>query len=57
MRNKFPGICYFCGHEVPAQAGHFERVKGGWRVIHAECVLKQRQEKAAKQQSPSTEAT
>lgn len=46
MRNKFPGCCYYCGGLVDKGQGHFERHKyGGWRVIHAECVFKQRDEK------------
>ena len=48
MRNNYPGICYYCNQNVPARAGHFERVPYGWRVIHAACVFKQREEKAAK---------
>lgn len=45
MRNRYAGICYRCGKPVPPGAGHFERHKGSWRVIHAECVLEQRKEK------------
>jgi hypothetical protein len=45
MRNKYKGTCYYCNKEVLPNKGHFERYKGGWRVIHAECVLKQRKEK------------
>lgn len=49
MRNKYPGICYYCGKIVNKQEGHFERHKiigyTNWRTIHSECVLKQRQEK------------
>ena len=46
MRNKYPGICYRCGLLVNVGDGHFERYNHSFRVIHAECVLKQRQEKA-----------
>ncbi len=45
MRNKFPGICYRCQQQVAKGAGHFERYVGGWRTIHAECVIIQRAEK------------
>ena len=45
MRNKYPGTCYFCKKQVPKNEGHFERYKGGWRVIHAECVFTQREQK------------
>ena len=47
MRNKYPGACYYCSGMVNAGAGHFERHFGQWRVIHSECVLKQRKEKQA----------
>ena len=49
MRNKYPGVCYYCSKEVAKGAGHFEKVKGtrnSWRTIHAECVFIQRKEKA-----------
>lgn len=46
MRNKYPGICYRCKLWVPKGAGHFERWNGSWRIIHAECVIEQRIEKA-----------
>ncbi len=55
MRNKFPGTCYRCGKTVEKQAGNFERYKGGWRVIHAECVLEQRAEKEAAKRQISDE--
>lgn len=45
MRNKYGGYCYYCGKYVAKGEGHFERYKGYWRVIHAECVFKQRKEK------------
>jgi hypothetical protein len=45
MRNRYPGICYYCEHPVAAGEGHFERYRGGWRTIHANCVFKQRAEK------------
>jgi hypothetical protein len=46
-RNKYPGECYRCGKNVPAGAGHFEKVKGGpakWRVQHVECAIRMRRE-------------
>lgn len=46
MRNRYPGTCYYCGKRVEKGEGHFERCHGHWRVIHAECVFKQRAEKA-----------
>lgn len=53
MRNKHPGYCYYCAKPVEARAGHFERTRPGstakWRLIHAECVFKQRAEKQKKQ--------
>jgi hypothetical protein len=49
MRNKYPGICYKCGKQVEKGQGHFERYKGGWRTIHAECVFEQRRIKAEAQ--------
>jgi len=49
MRNKFAGPCYRCGETVKAGEGHFERTAGGWRTIHAQCVLEQRAEKARQQ--------
>ena len=49
MRNKYPGVCYRCGHIVEKGAGHFERHKGGWRTQHAECAIKHREEKFNKQ--------
>lgn len=45
MRNRYPGTCYRCGERVEKGAGHFERHKGGWRVQHAECAIKHRDEK------------
>lgn len=39
MRNRYEGICYFCNTKVEKQDGHFERYKGGWRTIHANCVF------------------
>lgn len=47
MRNKYPGVCYYCHQRVEKNAGHFEKKAGKWQVIHAECVLKQREEKKA----------
>ena len=46
MRNRYPGICYYCKSAVAKGAGHFERHQGKWRTIHAECVFKQRKEKS-----------
>lgn len=45
MRNKYRGICYHCGQMVEIGLGHFERYRGGWRTIHANCVFQQRKEK------------
>lgn len=42
MRNKYSGICYYCGRVVLPGEGHFERRHGKWRVIHADCVFRQR---------------
>jgi len=42
MRNKYPGICYRCKKRVEVGDGHFERYKGGWRVQHASCAIKNR---------------
>lgn len=53
MRNKYKGICYYCGNEVKPKEGHFERHNGEWRTIHADCVFKQRQEKIDKKKSES----
>ena len=48
MRNRFPGYCYYCTSLVSKGEGHFEKRQDakGFRVIHAECVFKQRAEKA-----------
>ena len=48
MRNRFPGYCYYCKTLVPQGEGHFEKCQDakGFRVIHAECVFKQRAEKS-----------
>lgn len=47
MRNKYSGVCYYCGLLVEKGQGHFEKVNGikKWRTIHSECVFKQRHEK------------
>lgn len=45
MRNKYPGMCYFCNIPCAVGQGHFERFKGSWRTIHADCVFKQREMK------------
>lgn len=47
MRNKYPGVCYYCRKNVAVGDGHFERMNGGWRTIHAECVRDQRIKKEA----------
>lgn len=47
MRNKYGGNCYFCGKYVSKGAGHFERTNNGWRIIHADCVFVQRDQKLA----------
>lgn len=47
-RNKYAGICYHCSELVNKGEGHFEKIVGAykaWRVIHSECVIKQRSEK------------
>lgn len=45
MKNRFPGTCYRCSGPVEKGAGHFERHLGGWRLQHAECAIKARDEK------------
>jgi hypothetical protein len=50
MRNKHKGICYFCGKVVEVKEGHFERYKGSWRTIHANCVFRQRDLKEVKEE-------
>lgn len=47
MRNRFSGYCYYCTQFVAKGAGHFEKRQDskGFRVIHAECVFRQREEK------------
>lgn len=48
MRNKKPGICYFCHLPVGIGEGHFELIrgtKGKFEVIHSHCVLIQREKK------------
>ena len=42
MRNRFAGTCYRCNGHVPKGAGHFEKIKGGWRVQHADCAITHR---------------
>lgn len=37
MRNRYPGVCYRCGHMVGKGDGHFERHQGDWRTQHALC--------------------
>lgn len=48
MRNRYPGICYRCSKMVEKGQGHFEKIKGGWRVQHAECAIKFREERHEK---------
>jgi hypothetical protein len=48
MRNRYKGMCYRCGSVVEVQQGHFERYRGGWRTIHAQCAIEQRKEKEAR---------
>ena len=49
MRNKFSGLCYFCGNLVQAGEGHFERAEfKKWLTIHAECVFRVRKLKEDK---------
>lgn len=48
MRNKYPGVCYFCGKMVPRGEGHPEKHDGKWRVVHVQCVFDQRKEKVNK---------
>lgn len=47
MRNKYKGICYYCGETVEVGEGHFERDRAtrSWKTIHADCVFKQRNDK------------
>lgn len=59
MRNTYKGICYRCGLEVQAYAGHFEaipykerkehKIFGRWRLQHAECAIKFRGTKVGKE--------
>lgn len=49
MRNKYEGYCYRCGKKVGVRAGHFERFRGTWRLQHADCAIKHRELKKAKQ--------
>jgi hypothetical protein len=45
MRNKYAGTCYYCSRTVEPGKGHFERHRGSWLTIHANCVFEQRKEK------------
>ena len=36
-RNRYPGICYCCGVQVPVGYGHFERYQGHWRIKCVKC--------------------
>ncbi len=49
MRNKYDGYCYRCGKKVGVREGHFERFRGTWRLQHADCAIKHRELKQAKQ--------
>lgn len=43
MQNKAPGPCVVCGETVPANEGHFIKIKGqGWKVQHGICPVVQR---------------
>lgn len=33
-RNRFAGNCHRCGGRVEAEAGHIEKIDGGWKVLH-----------------------
>lgn len=37
MRNRYTGICYKCGKEVPPGYGFFERHNHKWRVQCVSC--------------------
>lgn len=42
MRNKYPGVCYVCGKDVPVGFGFFEKVHdhsqiGKWRIKCVKC--------------------
>ena len=37
MRNRYTGVCYKCGCNVPPGYGFFERHKGRWRVQCVKC--------------------
>jgi len=40
-RNAYPGKCLRCGKDVPAGAGHFQRLPGkGWLVRCRPCIGK-----------------
>lgn len=49
-RNKYGGVCYYCHTYCARGDGHYERYAGRYRLIHAECVTKQRKEKAEAKQ-------
>lgn len=36
-RNKYPGVCYYCGAPVPSGYGHFERHKDRWLIKCVKC--------------------
>lgn len=42
MSNKYSGICYVCGKDVPPRAGCFQRHRGGWLVVHHQCAKDRR---------------
>jgi hypothetical protein len=48
VRNKYPGTCYRCNTLVKKGEGHFERYQGAWRVQHATCAIKFKEEKLKK---------
>lgn len=60
MRNRYPGVCYRCGKNVPPGAGYFEQIwksrrKGGqvFQVQHVECCAIARQQKAGTDSAPA----
>jgi hypothetical protein len=45
MRNRHEGNCYRCGLLVKKGDGHAEKHQGKWRVQHADCCIKAREQK------------
>lgn len=54
MRNRYAGYCYYCTKHVAKNEGHFEKRQNqkGFRLIHAECVFKNRKDKEIKMNRP-----